>query len=396
MPLTDITCRNAKPRIKQYKLSDEKGLYLLVNKSGRYFRLDYRFGGKRKTLALGVYPEIGLKEARDKRDNARRMLRDGIDPVYHKKLHKAQQIQQNGNTFESVAREWFSKQSVKWADSHANKIIRRLELYVFPWIGCRPITEITPPELLTVLRRIESMGIIETAHRVHQTCGQIFRYGVATVRAERDQSADLKGALTPASHKKMATITTPKEIGGLLRAIDGYSGNFVTKCALRLAPLFFVRPGELRHAEWVEIDLGNAEWKIPAEKMKMDAPHIVPLSSQALEILKELHQLTGRGKYVFPSVRTDTRPMSNNTVLAALRRMGFTKDEMSGHGFRAMASTALHEQGWPSDAIERQLAHAERNSIKGAYNYAQHLPERRKMMQSWADYLDQLKENNND
>jgi integrase len=391
VPLTDPACRNAKSKDKQYKLSDAKGLYLLINNSGKYFRFDYRFTGKRKTLALGVYPDVSLKEARIKRDDAKKMIENGVDPSHFKKMSKAMHLNSAGNSFESVAREWIAKRSPGWADSHVNKIIRRLELYVFPWVGNRPISEITPPELLTVLRRVESKGIIDTAHRVHQNCGQIFRYAVSTGRAERDQAADLRGALASCTPKRMAAITDPKQVGGLLKAIDGYSGHFVTKFALRLAPLVFVRPGELRHAEWSEIDFENAEWRIPAKKMKMKSPHIVPLSKQAVEVLCEIQPITGQGKYIFPSIRTNSRPMSENTVLAALRRMGYTKEEMSGHGFRAMASTVLHEQGWKSDIIERQLAHAERNSIKAAYNYAQHLPERRRMMQVWADYLDCLK-----
>ena len=393
MPLTDPACRNAKSKDKQYKLSDAKGLYLLVNNSGKYFRFDYRFTGKRKTLALGVYPDVSLKEARIKRDDAKKMIENGVDPSHFKKMSKAMRLNSAGNSFESVAREWIAKRSPGWADSHVNKIIRRLELYVFPWLGSRPISEITPPELLTILRRVESKGIIDTAHRVHQNCGQIFRYAVATGRAERDQAADLRGALTSSTSRRMAAITDPKQVGGLLKAIDGYSGHFVTKFALRLAPLVFVRPGELRHAEWSEIDLDNAEWRIPAEKMKMKEQHIVPLSRQSLDILREIYHLTGDGQYVFPSIRTASRPMSENTVNAALRRMGYTKDELTGHGFRSMASTLLHEQGWPSDVIERQLAHGERNAVKAAYNHAEHIAERRKMMQAWADYLDQLKKN---
>ena len=392
MPLTDTAIRNAKPLERQYKLSDEKGMYLLVNSSGRYFRLDYRFAGKRKTLALGVYPDVKLVEARERRDEAKKLIANGIDPGQERKTKKILRIEQTESTFEAVAREWHEKYASTWAESHATKIIRRFEIYIFPWLGSRPIAEITPPELLAALRMIESKGILETAHRAHQNCGQVFRYAIATGRASRDPSADLRGALPPANHERMSTITEPKKIGELLRTIDGYEGTPVAKCALKLAPLVFVRPGELRHAEWLEVDLDAAEWRIPAEKMKMKDPHIVPLSSQAVEILTEILPITGKGRYVFPSVRTNARPMSDNTVLAALRRMGFTKEEMSGHGFRAMASTVLHEQGWPSDVIERQLAHAERNSIKAAYNHAQHLPERRKMMQAWADYLDSLRD----
>jgi len=391
MSLKDTAIRNARPKEKQYKLYDEKGLYLLVKKAGKYFRFDYRYAGKRKTLALGVYPGVKLAEARERRDNARKLLQNDIDPAQHRKETKAMRKDQAVNSFEAIAREWFTKNKHIWTEGHSRTIIRRLELNIFPWLGTRPVAVISAPELWAVLRRIEDRGALETVHRVKQICGQVFRYAIATWRAERDPSADLRDALPPTKPKHMATITDPKKIGELLRAIDGYEGTPVAKCALKLAPLVFVRPGELRHAEWVEIDLDKAEWRIPAEKMKMKNPHIVPLSTQAVEILNEIQPITGEGRYVFPSVRTYSRPMSNNTVLAALRRMGYTKEEMSGHGFRAMASTVLHEQSWPSDIIERQLAHAERNSIKAAYNHAQHLPERRKMMQAWADYLDTLR-----
>ncbi len=391
MPLTDTAIRNAKSRSKQYKLSDDRGMYVLVKKAGKYFRLDYRFAGKRKTLALGVYPDVKLVEAREKRDDAKKLIKNGVDPAQMRKANKAMQVEQTVNSFEAIVREWFVKHSPNWAESHAKKIIRRFELHIFPWLGGRPIVEITPPELLAVLRRIENKGIQETAHRALQNCGQVFRYAVATGRVERDASADLRGALAPVKHGSMATITEPKKIGELLRSIDGYEGTPVVQCALKLAPLVFLRPGELRHAEWVEIDLDNAEWRIPAPKMKMKFPHIIPLSEQTIKVFWDIHPITGRGQYVFPSIRTDLRPMSDNAILAALRRMGYAKEDMSGHGFRAMASTVLHEQGWLSDVIERQLAHAERNKMKAAYNYAQHLPERREMMQAWADYLDKLK-----
>ena len=395
MSLTDTAIRNAKPKDKQYKLSDEKGLYLLVKKAGKYFRFDYRYAGKRKTFAIGVYPDVTLAEARQQLDDARKLLQKGVDPSQHKKETKIMQRELVANNFQAVAREWFDKNTHVWTKKHATTVIRRLELNVFPIIGNRPIKLVTAPELLEVLRKIESRGAIETAHRVKQICGQVFRYAIATGRAERDSSADLKGALTPVKSKSMATITNPQKIGGLLRAIDDYDGQIMTMCALRLAPLVFVRPGELRHAEWSEIDPDNAEWKIPAHKMKMKLSHIVPLSRQAVDILIELKPITGDGRYVFPSLRSTARPMSNNTVNAALRRMGYSKEEMTGHGFRAMASTILHEQGWPSDVIERQLAHAEGNSVKAAYNHAEHLPKRRKMMQAWADYLDSLKADGN-
>ena len=317
MPLTDTAIRNAKSHSKQYKLTDEKGMYVLVKKAGKYFRLDYRFAGKRKTFSLGVYPDVKLAEARKKRDDARKLIANDVDPAQMRKATKVMQVEQAENNFEAVAREWWIKQSSTWAQSHSTKIIRRFELYIFPWLGGRPISDITPPELLAVLRKIESRGIQETAHRAMQSCGQVFRYAIATGRAGRDPSADLRGALAPVKHGRMATITEPKKIGALLRAIDGYEGTPVAKCALNLAPLVFVRPGELRHAEWSEIDIENADWRIPAEKMKMKDPHIVPLSKQAVTLLMEIQPITGLGRYVFPSIRTNSRPMSDNTVLAA-------------------------------------------------------------------------------
>ncbi|MET0043383.1 MAG: integrase arm-type DNA-binding domain-containing protein [Candidatus Thiodiazotropha sp. 6PLUC3] len=390
MPLTDSAIRNAKPKEKNYKLADGGGLYLLVTtKGGKWWRLDYRFNGKRKTLSMGVYPDVTLKSARDRRAEAKTQLADGIDPGETRKATKASKSEADG--FEAVAREWWGKREPTWSKTHSSRIIQRLEKDVFPWIGTRPIREISAPELLTILRRIENRGALETAHRIHQSCGQIFRYAVATGRAQRDPSADLKGALPPTRQRHHASITEPKKIGELLRVIEGYEGSLVTRCALQLASLTFVRPGELRHAEWSEINLEKAEWRIPPEKMKMRTLHIVPLSTQALAVLNEIKPLTGRGKYVFPGVRTNRRPMSENTVNAALRRLGYTKEEMTGHGFRSMASTILNEQGWHRDAIERQLAHAERNSVRAAYNYAEHMPERIKMMQWWADYLDNLK-----
>jgi integrase len=307
----------------------------------------------------------------------------------HKKATKAAEAE----TFEAIAREWHLRFSAGWTPDHAERVLRRFERDLFPWLGTRPIREVSAPDLLAVLRRIENRGALDTAHRALRSCGQVFRYAVATGRAERDSSGDLRGALPPVKGKHHASITDPKAIGELLRAIDNYRGSFVTKCALRLAPRVFVRPGELRSAEWQEVDWGAAEWRIPAAKMKMRDPHIVPLSKQAMEILEELRPLTGSGRYVFPSARTPNggRCMSENAVLAALRRMGYDKEEITGHGFRSMACTLLNEQGWNRDAIERQLAHVERNAVRAAYNYAEHLPERRKMMQAWADYLDVLK-----
>lgn len=401
----DVIIRNTKPADKTLRLSDGDGLYLLIKPNGaKWWRLDYSIGGKRKTLSVGVYPDIGLKEARDRADEGRRLVATGIDPSDVRKADKTEQVKAleadrriaEGlpaiDSFEEVAREWFTKFSIEWAASHADKIIRRLERDIFPWIGKQPIASITAPELLSVLRRIESRGALETAHRAHQNCSQVFRYAIATGRAERDPSPDLRGSLPSVKQTHHAAITEPKAIGALLRAIDGYQGYFVTKCALRIAPLVFVRPGELRKAEWTEISLDRAEWNIPAERMKMRESHLVPLSTQAVEILQELHALTGNDRFVFPGARTNGRPMSDNAILAALRRMGFAKDEMSGHGFRAMARTILDEvlQVRP-DYIEHQLAHAVRDPNGRAYNRTAHLVERRKMMQLWADYLDKLK-----
>lgn len=392
MPLTDTKARNAKPKSKQYKLFDNDGLFLLVVPAGgKWWRFKYRFGGKEKLLSLGTYPEVSLAMARERRDEARRQVADGIDPSQARKALKTTQVQVE-NTFEVVAREWHSKFTPSWTPGHAATILKRLESNVFKWIGTRPILEVKAPELLMVLRRVESRGALETAHRIRAICSQVFRYAIATGRAERDPAADLRGALPPVKPNHHAALTDPDKVGGLLRAIDGYQGSCVTKCALRLAPLLFVRPGELRQMEWVEIDLEAAEWNIPAEKMKTRQPHLVPLARQAVEILHEIHPLTGAGRYVFPSARTPHRPMSNNAVLAALRRMGFAKEEITGHGFRAMARTILDEvlQVRP-DFIEHQLAHAVRDPNGRAYNRTAHLPERRKMMQTWADYLDGLK-----
>jgi len=391
LSLTDIKVRNLKGRDRQYKVADGRGLFLVITSTGsKYWRFRYRFADREKSLALGIYPDVSLADARNKCHEARKMLANNIDPGADKQNKKRARKLAAANTFEAVAREWYKKNSGQWVDSHGDRIVRRLEKDVFPWLGKRPITEINAPEILAVLQRIENRGAIETAHRTHQNIGQIFRYAIASGYAENDPSPHLRGALKPVQQRHHASITDPKAIGNLLRAIHSYEGFFATKCALRLAPLFFVRPGELRKAEWDEFNFETAEWRIPASKMKMRELHIVPLSTQAIFILRELRMLTGNGKFVFPSVRTSKRPMSENTVTGALRRLGYTSDEMTGHGFRSMACTILNEQGWNRDAIERQLAHAERNNIRAAYNYAEYLPERRKMMQQWADYLDAL------
>jgi integrase len=392
MALSDAKIRSAKVAEKQQKLFDGGGLFLLVTPTGgKLWRLKYRYDKKAKLLSFGPYPEISLSDARLKREEARKQLAHGIDPGAVRKAQKQAETSET-ETFEVIAREWHTKFLNTWVPGHATKIIRRLELDLFPWIGQRPIKDIKAPELLTCLRRVESRGALESAHRIRAIAGQVFRYAVATGRAERDPSGDLRGALPPAIEKHLSAITDPKEVAPLLRALDGYTGHFVTKCALRLAPLFFVRPGELRHAEWAEIDFDEETWIIPAPKMKIRQDHIVPLCRQAVEILTELKSLTGRSRYVFPSGRAFSRPMSNNAILAALRRMGYEKEVMSGHGFRAMARTILDEvlQAKP-ELIEHQLAHAVRDPLGRAYNRTTHLEERRKMMQLWADYLDGVK-----
>lgn len=396
MPLSDSAIRSAKPSGKPRRLFDAGGLYLEVSPAGgKLWRLKYRFGGKEKRLALGAYPVIGLKDARDKRDKARKLLDAGVDPSEQRKAEKAAGGERAANSFEVVAREWFAKQSTQWAPNHAGKIIARLERDLIPWLGARPIAEITAPELLKVLRRIEDRGALETAHRAVQNCGQIFRYAIQTGRAERDPAADLRGALTPWKPVHFASITDPVKVGELLRAMDAVRAGLIVKSALRLAPLLFVRPGELREAKWAEIDLDAAQWNIPAERMKMREPHLVPLSTQAVAILRDLHALTGTGPHVFPG-RTQRTAMSNNAVRLALRRMGYEKDQMSGHGFRAMARTILDEVlHVRPDYIEHQLAHAVRDPNGRAYNRTAHLPERRAMMQQWADYLDTLKAGGN-
>lgn len=395
MPVTHAEIVNAKPREKPYRLFDGRGLYLEIAPSGgRWWRFKYRFKGKEKRLSLGVYPGVSLKAARDRLDEVRRKLAAGIDPAEERRSNgTAPAGVSPTNTFEAIAREWFAKHSPTWAPGHGDKIIRRLESNIFPWLKQDSIRDIKPLELLAVIQRIEQRGRNETAHRALQNCGRVFRYAVATGRAERDITRDLLGALAPVVERHHASIVEPKAVGALLRAIDSYDGSFVTRCALRLAPLVFVRPGELRMAEWTEFNLDEGEWRIPAARMKMRSHHYVPLATQAVEILRELQPLTGNGRFVFPGERDRNRAMSNNTVNAALRRLGYSNTQMTGHGFRSMASTLLNEQGWHPDAIERQLAHQEPNEIRAAYNYAKHLPERRRMMQAWADYLQGLKVN---
>ncbi|PIZ31902.1 MAG: integrase [Alphaproteobacteria bacterium CG_4_10_14_0_8_um_filter_53_9] len=394
MHLNELKVKNAKPQEKLYRLFDGRGLYLEVNpKGGKYWRFKYRFEDRERRMGFGVYPDISLSQARERREEARKLVANGVDPAEIKKAEKVSRA--GGDSFEVVAREWHAKHLHTWTPKHGEAILKRLSQNIFPWLGAEPVEKITSPELLKVLRRMESRGAVETTHRVRSTCSQIFRYAIATGRLERDPANDLVGAIPPTRKAHFPTLTDPKEIAGLLRAMDTYEGSLEVRCALQLAPMLFVRPGELRHAEWSEIDWEKKEWRIPAQKMKMRVQHIVPLSKQALAILKVLKPLTGHGeaaKYLFPSVRTLARPMSDNTLNSALRRMGFEKDMIVAHGFRAMASTLLNEQGWNRDAIERQLAHGEKNKVRAAYNHAEYLPERRKMMQAWADYLDKLKE----
>lgn len=402
MPLNNVRIEAAKPKPKPYKLADEKGLYLLVHPAGhKWWRLKYRFGPRKdgkpgkaeKVLALGVYPDVSLKRAREKRDEARRLIADGVDPSAQKKAEEQAQRVAHLHTFEAVSRAWMGKHARTWSSSHATRTRRRFEQHVFPWLGKRPIRDVRRADMRDVLRRIEKTGRIETAHRVLQLSNAVFEYANHEEIVEHNPCRGLSEVLPRVAKKHYASITDPQKLGELLRAIDAFQGTFPVACALRLAPLVFVRPGELRKAAWSEFDLESEEptWRIPAERMKMREQHLVPLSRQAVAILNELRPLTGPEGYVFPSVRNASRPMSENTLNAALRRLGYDKNSMTSHGFRSTASTILNEQQWHKDAIERQLAHGERDKVRGSYNFAEHLPERRRMMQAWADFLDGLR-----
>ena len=383
--LTEARIRAAKPQQKPYKLRDSRGLYLLVTPpGGRLWRLRYRLAGRESMVGLGAYPDIPLATARERRDAARKLVASGVNPAAVKRAERSQRA----NTFEAIALEWLGKR--QYAQVTVEKAEWTFRDLLFPYIGLRPVAQITAPEILEVLRRIESRGKHETAHRTKQRISQVLRYAIATGRCERDPSGDLRGALPAVKGEHFAATTEPSKLAGILRAMDGYEGMVIVRCALRLAPLVFVRPGELRKAEWSDIDLEGAEWRYFVSKTKTQ--HIVPLARQAVEILRELHPLTGSGRLVFPGARSNQRPMSDNAILAAMRRMGISKDEMSGHGFRAVARTILDEVlGVRPDYIEHQLAHAVRDPNGRAYNRTAHLPERRKMMQQWADYLDNLK-----
>lgn len=391
-PLSDIQVKTAKPKIKDYKLSDGFGLHLLITSAGgKLWRYQYRFGAKQKLLAFGSYPSISLSEARQRREDARKLLANGVDPGEIKKAQKAATIEALSNTFESVAREWHENSKPDWSQNHAERLMKRLENDVFPFIGNKPIADIKTPEIVEILKRI-SIRTLETAHRIKTAFYHIFHYATLHGKIENNPAADLRKILPTVKYTHMAAPTDPKEVTPLLRAIDAFEGSYIVKCALQLAPLVFVRPGELRKAEWSEFDLEAATWNIPAEKMKMRQAHLVPLSNQVVAILKELQLLTRHSRYVFPCHRSPLRCMSENTVNASLRRMGFDKTEITGHGFRAMARTMLHEiLHFTPDAIEAQLAHAVPDRLGRAYNRTLHLAERKKMMQQWADYLDGLK-----
>lgn len=390
MPLTDTAIRVVKPAAKPFKLADERSLYLLITPAGgKLWRMDYRFEDKRKTLALGSYPEVNLKQARDRRDEARRQLADGIDPMSKRQEAKATRRAESINNFEAVAREWYKKQSNRWSKSHSTDVLRRLEVNLFKPLGGRPIAKIDAPELLKAIEVIENRGAHELAHRVLQVAGQVFRYGIITSRCSRDPSADLKGALTPVQKTHQAAVK-PEEMGDLIQAINRYDqvGTLQTKLGLQLLCLTFVRTSELIGAVWDEIDWSNALWTIPAARMKMKTDHHVPLARQTIAIMEQVRAIAGESRYLFPGVNP-RKTMSNNTMLFALYRLGY-KGKMTGHGFRAVASTILNEQGYRADVIERQLAHIERNAVRAAYNRAEYLPERRNMMQDWADFVEKL------
>ena len=394
MALTDTEVRNAKPTEKAYKLTDAQGLFLLVATTGnRLWRMDYRFAEKRKTLALGMYPAVSLQKARQRRDKARELLADGIDPGTAKQEAKQVQATLLANTFEKVARDWLVKTAADRAQITQDKVTAWLEKDAFPWIGAMPIATIGARDVLAAVRKIEARGAFDTAHRVKQLCGQVFRYAVATGSAERDVTHDLQGALTKVVKKNYAAVTDPKQAGAMMRAIYAYSGHQQVMVALKLSAMLFVRPGELRSMEWAELDLDTSEWRIPGSKMKMKVDHLVPLSTQALALLQSMKPLTGARRYVFPSIgRSEDRPMSENTINSALHGMGINKETHTAHGFRAMARTIMDEVlEMRVDLIEHQLAHAVKDPNGRAYNRTAHLPARRAMMQRWADYLDKLR-----
>ncbi len=391
-PLSEVKIRTAKGKPTEYKIFDGGGLYLLITPSGgKLWRLKFRFDNKEKRISLGAYPDVSLSDARQRRDDAKQLLANGIDPGAVRKAQKQADTDET-ETFEVIAREWHTKFAQQWSECHTKTTLARLEHDLFPWLGNRPIRDIKAPELLATLRRAENRGALELAHRLRTISGQVMRYALATGRAERDPSGDLRGALPTPPENHYAALTDPGEVADLLRAIDGYRGSLIVSSALKIAPMLMVRPGELRHAEWSEVNLDAAVWNIPAHKMKMKTAHIVPLARQAVDILREIYAISGSGKYVFPSIRSFARPMSENTVNATLRSVGFDGGRMTGHGFRAMARTILDEVlHVRPDLIEAQLAHAVHDPLGRAYNRTTHIPDRKVMMQQWADYLDGLK-----
>lgn len=402
MALTDTFVKNAKYSGKAAgdKHSDGGGLYLHIGKGGKYWRMAYRYGGKQKTLSFGVYPAVSLAQARKKRDAAKELLAQDVDPGMIRRAEKVATRTAAENTFEAVARELHAIKAPGWSPLYAARWLERMEKDLFPSVGRMPIGDVTAPILLAVLRRIESRGAHETAHTLRQTAGQVFRYGVQTGRCERSPAADLHGALQPIVVRHMAAVLEPVKAGELLRAIDGYAGQPITRAALQLSALLFQRPGNIRQMEWAWVDLDGAMLTIPAQAMKRrltqklnGRPHFVPLALQAVAVLKDLHPLTGHGQYVFPGLRTGERPMSDNTVNAAMRRMGFASDEMTGHGFRAMARTLMAERmpGIPAEVVESQLAHGKSGPLGAAYDRADFMQQRIAMMQRWADYLDELR-----
>ena len=387
MALTDSEAKNAKPQSRPYKLADAEGMHLLVQPNGgKYWRLKYRFGGKEKVLALGVYPEIKLQRARKQRMEARELLAAGKDPGAERKATKRHVRLLAGNTFQAVAREWYDNQRGKWSEAHAGSVLNRLERDLFPGLGTRPIAEIDAPELLEVLRKIEQRDALELVSKVRIVAGQVFRYAIATGRAKHDPSRDLKGALKRREVRHYARLSEG-DLPDFLVKLDAYDGAPITRLAIKLLILTFVRTGELRGAKWAEIDFEKREWRIPAERMKTRAEHLVPLSAQAIEVLEQLKKKTGEHGYVFPNEHHPKRTMSENTILFALYRMGY-QGRATGHGFRATASTILNEQGWDADVIERQLAHKEANKVRAAYHHSEYLVKRRKMMRAWSDFLD--------
>ena len=390
MPLTDKAVRNLRPQARPYKITDGHGMYLLVSPKGaKYWRLKFRHGGKEKLLALGVFPEIGLAEARRRRAKARALLYEGDDPCAVRQAKKRMALLLSGNSFETVAREWYENQRDGWSDSHAGQVLVRLQRELFPRLGARPIAEIDAPELLYVLRGIEKRGALELTSKVRIVAGQVFRYAIATGRAKYDPSRDLKGALKVREERHYARLSEA-DLPEFLAKLAAYDGNTITRLALKLLVLTFVRTGELRAAKWTEFDFDKREWRIPAERMKTRAEHLVPLSTQSLDALEQLQQITPRREHVFPNEHRPRNCMSENTILFALYRMGY-RGRATGHGFRATASTILNEQGWDADVIERQLAHVEGNDVRRAYARGEHWDERVKMMAWWADHLDELK-----